>query len=223
MGKIRVIKSSELGGTSDEPIYPVTSIKAIYDLNNTQLSTILEEQEDKIQKNFDTANRAETLGIQINAAFGIFKNGVEDSYKDINSKIDSTKTAINNITADINSLKGGEYVVAYVSPLESQTRATSDSKTNIKYCPVIYDGTCEENTDTVEGLLNDLKDGQFIVPKEPGEYKINNQTLTVKDYGLIQKQGDSFVVISFGIPMPTFSKGDNAKMLAINEDGIQWL
>jgi hypothetical protein len=50
MGIIRVIKQNELqGGTSEEPIYPITSIEAIYDLDNKKLSTQIGTINTKIQ------------------------------------------------------------------------------------------------------------------------------------------------------------------------------
>jgi hypothetical protein len=72
MGIIRAIKSSELvGGNSDEHLYPVTSIKAIYDLNNKALDTILEEQNTSIN---DTSIRASEL----EATLDVVSNDVDN-------------------------------------------------------------------------------------------------------------------------------------------------
>jgi hypothetical protein len=78
MGKIRVIKSSELGGTSDEPIYPVTSIRAIYDLNNENLEDVLSHKDDRIdtvELNIDSLNKNY---ITVNNTVQEFKNSTTD-------------------------------------------------------------------------------------------------------------------------------------------------
>ena len=74
MGIIRTIRSNELvGGEGNEPIYPVTSVRAIYDLNNTALDAIIEEQNTSIS---NTSTKASVL---------------EETINEVNINIDSIK------------------------------------------------------------------------------------------------------------------------------------
>ena len=51
MGKIKKILENELvGGTQTTDVYPVTSIKAVYDENNERLDNILEESQNKLSE-----------------------------------------------------------------------------------------------------------------------------------------------------------------------------
>ena len=51
MGKIKKILENELvGGTQTTDIYPVTSIKAVYDENNERLDHILEASNEKLSE-----------------------------------------------------------------------------------------------------------------------------------------------------------------------------
>ena len=54
MGKIKKILENELtGGTQSTEIYPVTSIKAVYDENNERLDNIIDRKDNEIQKELE--------------------------------------------------------------------------------------------------------------------------------------------------------------------------
>lgn len=54
MGKIKKILENELvGGTQSTEVYPVTSIKAVYDENNERLDNIINRKNNKIQKELE--------------------------------------------------------------------------------------------------------------------------------------------------------------------------
>lgn len=53
MGKIKKILEKELGSTQNVEIYPVTSIKAVYDENNERLDNIINRKNKEIQKELE--------------------------------------------------------------------------------------------------------------------------------------------------------------------------
>lgn len=91
MGKIRKISENELvGGTQDNDIYPVTSVKAIYDENNTRLDDIL----NKLNKDNEESLKL-LSGISDNS------NGREFPFKSLGNV--STIEDINDILDNLHS------------------------------------------------------------------------------------------------------------------------
>ena len=75
MGKIKKILENELvGGTQTNDVYPVTSIKAIYDENNERLDHILEASNEKLtelESKNDIITGNGSLGVSL---FGYYIN-----------------------------------------------------------------------------------------------------------------------------------------------------
>jgi hypothetical protein len=73
--------------------------------------------------------------------------------------------------------------------------------------------------------IKNIKDGEILIPTKPGTYILNSKEIGVTDYSLIQKQGEDFVVISLGIPMPPHENGVmvGGKVLTTSEDGLYWV
>lgn len=63
MGKIRTIKDNELsGGTTNDPIYPVTSDKAVYNSNNEKLKDVLARNlPNNVSMNYNSGHIVEVL------------------------------------------------------------------------------------------------------------------------------------------------------------------
>lgn len=57
MGKIKKLLESELiGGSQNSEVYPITSIKAVYDKDNTSLEEILNNINNRVQIVKDSVN-----------------------------------------------------------------------------------------------------------------------------------------------------------------------
>lgn len=221
MGIIRAIKSSELGGVGDEPIYPVTSVRAIYDLNNIALDAIIEEQNTSIS---NTSTKASVL---------------EETINEVNINIDSIKNVQNSLQGNINTIQNtvqtlestvaqknnqNNYIVAKVTVGDSVTRGLPENVNNNLECySPIKEPSCIPSQGATSYIQN-IKDGEILIPTKPGEYIIDNQILEVKECSLIQKQGNNFVVISLGIPfIPIPTSIDSGKTLKVAEDNsLYW-
>lgn len=222
MGIIRVIKSNELaGGEGNEPIYPVTSVRAIYDLNNRQLDSIIEEQNQGIEW---TKTLAENLKDNVNTA--------ESNIKNLTSTYNILQSNVNTIISDVDTLKvtveeknnQNNYIVAKVTVGDSVTRGLPENVNNNLECySPIKDPSCIPSQGATSYIQN-IKDGEILIPTKSGEYIIDNQTLEVKECSLIQKQGNNFVVISLGIPfIPIPTSIDSGKTLKVAEDNsLYW-
>lgn len=221
MGIIRAIKNSELGGDNNEPIYPVTSVKAIYDLNNRALDAIIEEQKTSID---NTSTKASALEVTLSAV----SNDV-DSIKEVQQGL---KDDINTIQSNVLTLESAvaeknnqnNYIVAKVTVGSTVTRGIPENTNNNLECySPIKEDVCAP-LENVTNYIQNMKDGEILIPTKPGEYIIDNQILEVKDYSLIQKQGEDFVVISLGIPMPPYENDTMVigKTLKTSENGLYW-
>lgn len=224
MGIIRALKSSELGGEGDEPIYPVTSVRAIYDLNNKALDAIIEEQNTSIS---NTSTKASLLEKTINKV-----NINIDSIKSVQSSLQGN---INTIQSNVQTLESAvaqknnqnNYIVAKVTAdnsVNSVTRGLPETvNNNLEYCPV-KESMCV-SSEFATSYIQNIKDGEILIPTKPGTYILNNKEIEVIDYSLIQKQGEDFVVISLGIPMPPCTADGNiepGKVLTTSNNGLYW-
>lgn len=222
MGIIRAIKSNELaGGEGNEPIYPVTSVRAIYDLNNRALDAIIEEQNTSISNTSTKASVLEKTINEVNINIDSIKN-VQSSLQGNINTIQSTVQTLESAVAQKNNQNN--YIVAKVTVGDSVTRGLPENTNhNLSCYSLIKEGGCVINGYETSYIQN-IKDGEIIIPTKPGEYIIDNQTLKVTDCSLIQKQGEDFVVISLGIPfIPTPTKNDIDKTLKVAENGsLYW-
>lgn len=222
MGIIRAIKSSELGGVGDEPIYPVTSVRAIYDLNNTALDAIIEEQNKSINNTYTKASVLEETINEVNINIDSIKN-VQSSLQGNINTIQSTVQTLESAVAQKNNQNN--YIVAKVTVGDSVTRGLPENVDNNLECysPV------KENICVAPGsessYIQNIKDGEILIPTKPGTYILDNKEIEVIDYSLIQKQGEDFVVISLGIPMPPCAADGNiepGKVLTTSNNGLYW-
>lgn len=121
MGKIKKILENELiGGTQSTDVYPVTSIKAVFDTNNKSLDTILEETDVK----FSELNAKTGVHEMVNSALSYGNNiatiTLNDKIKFIN--IFSVKSMETNETIDFPLIyyfkytEGGESEYMSVKP-----------------------------------------------------------------------------------------------------------
>lgn len=222
MGIIRAIKSNELvGREGDEPIYPVTSVKAIYDLNNKALDTIIEEQNTSIS---NTSVKVSTLENNIEEV-NMNIDGIKNVQTDLRSNIRTIQSTVQNLEYSVAQKNNqNNYIVATVGVNNIVTRGTPESSSqSLEYCPV-KEQECVVSEAAVNYIQN-MKDGEILIPKKPGTYTLNNKTVEVVDYSLIQKQGEDFVVISLGIPMPPYNANgtiEPGKTLITSESGLYW-
>ena len=90
MGKIKKILENELtGGNQSTEVYPVTSIKAVYDENNERLDNIIDRKDNEIQKELETEVARAT-----NA-----ENNLRDTINNI-TKVNENATTANIVTID---------------------------------------------------------------------------------------------------------------------------
>lgn len=213
MGKIRVIKSSELGGTSDEPIYPVTSIRAIYDLNNENLEDVLSHKDDRIntvELNIDSLNKNY---ITVNNTVQEFKNSTTDKLVSHDTRFQGIDYQISNLQSSLNVYKvEGNFLGTLKTQQEATRGATNMSLTICK------------NNGCYPLFLSEIKNKDILIPESAGNYKIGDQTLTVTDVSIIQKQDDEYVLISLGIPfIPKPESKDIDKTLKVAENlSLYW-
>ena len=101
MGKIKKILEKELGSTQNIEVYPVTSIKAVYDENNERLDNII----NKIYSSTHTvADSSTESDLDISDEFGnvlvTCKNGHIKTQK-FNSETDNQTSVVNGEDADL--------------------------------------------------------------------------------------------------------------------------
>ena len=223
MGIIRALKSNELvGGSGDEYVYPVTSIKAIYDLNDKALDTIIEEQNVSIEHTYTKTSKLEGALSAVNGDMNSIRNVQTDLQSNINT-IQNTVHTLESVVAQKNNQNN--YIVAKITVDNSVSRGMPENVSHNLQCysPVKLE-ECVSN-DQVTDYIQNIKDGEIVIPTKPGTYVLNNEVVEVSDYSLIQKQGEDFVVISLGIPMPPYNADgtiEPGKILTTNSEGIYW-
>ena len=90
MGKIKKILENELtGGTQSTEVYPITSIKAVYDENNERLDNIIDRKDNEIQKELEAEVARAT-----NA-----ENNLRETINNI-TEINENATSANIVTID---------------------------------------------------------------------------------------------------------------------------
>lgn len=222
MGIIRVIRSNELvEGEGNEPIYPVTSVRAIYDLDNRALDAIIEEQKTSIDNTSTKASKLE-------AALGAVNNDV-DNIKEVQRDLQGNIGTIQNTVLNLESAVAqkndqNNYIVAKVTVGNTVTRDLPENVNNNLECYSLIKKPSCISAQEATPYIQDIKDGELLIPTKPGIYILDNKEIEVSDYSLIQKQGEDFVVISLGIPMPPYENdkmvGD--KVLKTSESGLYW-
>ena len=222
MGIIRAIKSRELGGEGDEPIYPVTSVRAIYDLNNIALDAIIEEQNTSISNTSTKASVLEETINEVNINIDSIKN-VQSSLQGNINTIQSTVQTLEYAVAQKNNQNN--YIVAKVTVGNIVTRGLPENVDNNLECySPIKENVCVA-PGSESNYIQNIKDGEILIPTKPGTYILDNKEIEVIDYSLIQKQGEDFVVISLGIPMPPCTADGSiepGKVLTTNSNGLYW-
>lgn len=206
MGIVKAIKSNELvGGNGDGYIYPVTSIKAIYDLNSKNLEDILREKDNTIN---NLENKTNVLQADISSV-DTYVHEVENAQELLKSDLKDTKNSITEINATIQNIQPGS---TFLGNITNENVRTSQSEINI--CAKIV------NAEQCKNLpIQDIKNGDIIVPKKKGDYQIGDKNITIDEVSIIQKQGDDFKVISLGIPfIPIPTEQDKGKTLTVAEN-----
>lgn len=216
MGIIRVIKQSELQeGSSDEPIYPVTSIEAIYDLNNTKLSTVVNNITSNVQE-LDTNVFRAIKNINIvqgsiqtqEEAFNEFQTGFESFKEDVNNQID-------NIKLPSISFKG-----ILSGTTTDATRGTTSSNNHNVECSNSFN-TSDPKCETLD--LDNVTPGEAFFITKAGDYKIKDKVFQVSNLSILQcVQGDgeyTFNLYDLGIPfIPIPENKDIGKSLKVAEN-----
>lgn len=218
MGIIKILKGNNINDTAnnDTDIYPVTSVKAIYDINNTSLDNIINNIENDATKVKSDLIAFKESQIGINTAV---TNNIENVKNDINSMSQDMQDIEDEIAVLENNLENVKseksYFVASISTVASE--ATRGEQHSIaEYCSV-SETKCTLGT-SID--INTFKNGDIFIPKNKGKYIFGDVEINVNDYGFIQKQNDTFIYISLGIPMPT--EEDYGKCLIAGADGLYW-
>lgn len=208
MGIVKAIKSNELvGGNGDGYIYPVTSIKAIYDLNSKNLEDILREKDNTIN---NLENKTNVLQADISSV-DTYVHEVENSQELLKSDLKNTKNSITEINTTIQNIQPGG---TFLGNMESNNTRSFQAQINV--CTVSADVQACKPLD-----IQNIKNGDIIVPKNKGNYQIGDKNITINEVSIIQKQGDDFKVISLGIPLP--GTNDIDKTLKVAENGsLYW-
>ena len=211
MGIIRAIKSSELvEGNGGEHIYPVTSIKAIYDLDSKTLEDILREKDNAIN---NLENKTNILQADISSV-DTYVHEVENAQELLKSDLNNTKNSITEINATIQNIQPGGTFLGNIT-----NEAARSSQSEINVCAKIINA---EQCMTLS--IQDIKNGDIIVPKKKGNYQLGDKNITIDEVSIIQKQGDDFKVISLGIPfIPIPEEGDSGNTLKVaDEMSLYW-
>lgn len=208
MGIVKAIKSSELvGGNGDEHIYPITSIKAIYDLDSKNLEDILREKDNTIN---NLENKTNVLQADISSV-NTYVHEVENAQELLKSDLKDTKNSITEINANIQNIQPGGTFLGNIT--NENARA---SQSYITVCAKIIDAE-----QCMELPIQNIKNGDIIVPEKKGEYQLGDKNITINEVSIIQKQGEDFKVISLGIPLP--DTNDIGKTLKVAENGsLYW-
>lgn len=206
MGIVKAIKSNELvGGNGDGYIYPVTSIKAIYDLNSKNLEDILREKDNTIN---NLENKTNVLQADISSV-NTYVHEVENAQELLKSDLKNTKNSITEISANIQNIQPGG---TFLGNMESNNTRSFQAQINV--CTVSADVQVCIPLD-----IQNIKNGDIIVPKNKGNYQIGDKNITINEVSIIQKQGEDFKVISLGIPfIPIPTEQDKGKTLTVAEN-----
>lgn len=90
MGKIKKILENELiGGTQDTDVYPVTSVKAVYDENNKRLDNIVKEIQDTVESEVARLDKTDNE----------IRKELESNNREVNvelTDLERTKVPVNN-------------------------------------------------------------------------------------------------------------------------------
>lgn len=220
MGIVRVIKQNELqGGSSDEHIYPVTSVEAIYDLNNKKLSVSLSEITSNV---VDLNNNVVQLAKNTN---NIEKHLAQNdaSIQSIHNNLESFKETI---TPEINNIKNTNISFqGIISGALEADRAAQNAQHNFK-CSSSF------NTETVDCEIfnvDNAKPGEAWFITKPGEYMINGDKYKVTNLSILQcvnssSENKTFSVYDLGIPfIPIPTEDDAGKSLKVALDkSLYW-
>lgn len=211
MGIIRVITSNELaGGNGDEHIYPVTSIKAIYDLDSKSLEDILQEKDSTIN---NIESKTTVLQADISSV-NTQVNEVKSSQELLKNDLNKTKNSITEINTTIQNIQPGG---TFLGNMESNNTRSFQAQVNI--CTGMIDAQVCIPLD-----IQNIKNGDIIIPKNKGQYQLGDKSITINEVSIIQKQGNNFNVISLGVPfIPIPKEEDKGSTLKIAEDGsLYW-
>ena len=211
MGIVKAIKSNELvGGNGDGYIYPVTSIKAIYDLDSKNLEDILREKDNTIN---NLENKTNVLQADISSV-DTYVHVVENAQELLKSDLKNTKNSITEINATIQNIQPGG---TFLGNITNENARASQSE--------IYVCTGTINVGQCYTLpIHYIKNGDIIVPKKKGEYQLGDKKIIIDEVSIIQKQGEDFKVISLGIPfIPIPTAIDADKTLKVAQDmSLYW-
>lgn len=220
MGIIRVIKQNELqGGSSEEHIYPVTSIEAIYDLNNKKLSVSLSE----VSSNVADLNDSVVRLVENTNTIEKHLTQNDSAIESINNNLESFKETVNNT---INGLeKTNISFQGIISGALEADRAAQNAQHN-------FECSSSFNTETVDCEIfnvDDAKPGDAWFITKPGKYKINDNTYNVTNLSILQCVNSSsgnktFSVYDLHIPfIPVPTESDAGKSLKVALDkSLYW-
>lgn len=214
MGTVRAIKQSELAGnTGNDYIYPVTSTKAVFDENNKTLEEIILNINEGSQSIMYAVEKIDSSLKDVEG----FVSEQQDTNRTVSASIRNVETSISAVAQSVQNLpQSASYIKGSITP--SNTRASSSQSNNIEcFSPVTQDtttGICQIFDD------NNFKDGDILIPKKAGSYIIGDTTLNITELSLIQKQKNTYVLLSLGIPLPTTE--DAGKSLKASSDGTMY-
>lgn len=214
MGVIKIIKASELNeDNGGEHIYPVTSIDAVFDRNNTKVSVLIDNiKEDQTSLNQHVMRMQNGLDDNVNSI-----NNLESSLQDLTDDYNAYKDNINDTIESIE--KPSISFVGTISGAAESVKGEQNINHNIE---------CTTSFNSIQMCkvfdLDESKPGNAWFITKAGEYNIDNKIFNVKNLSVLQciqtVEGEkTYEIFDLGIPfIPVPTSNDYGKTLKVAEN-----
>lgn len=137
MGKIKKILENELtGGTQSTEVYPVTSIKAVYDENNERLDNIIDRKNNEIQKELEVevaraTNAENNLRETINNITEVNENATSANIVTIETIPNTSSSNVQQALNELYELKANTTEIARLDEADNEIKEELETLTGI--------------------------------------------------------------------------------------------
>lgn len=215
MAIVKILKERDFGENSDEHIYPVTVIDAIYDQNNNPLKTTIKDlkyadsqHSNKFENIAKSISDLENKDIELSENQAI----LEEDYNEFKIVYSNN---LNSINQNIQTISDTAFKI--VGAVKHGTESRIEQP---QICTNLF--TVSNKCMLGNDVTNYLEENSILILSNPGQYKVGEQVFTVDSVGLIFYKNNTANFIDLGVTiLPTPPESGKYLLQSVNGT-ISW-